>query len=479
MIKLSKKKFVVGLVLLLVLVISFSSLAENHPLKGKKIKMSILGIGGWVPSKLGVEMSPLFADYARENYGYEVSFTFQSAPFSSLFQKAATSLATRSQEYNIIISDSQWLGAFAEPGWITNLNNIIKENPELSKIEWFDPIVKKAYMTYPDGTNHLWGLPQEGDVLVLYVRKDMLHDLEERIKFKKEYGYEMPETFEDFKNITMEKYIQMCEFFNRPDEKLYGVAIQYSKEYDYMTGSLYPFMWSMGGQIWDEETKNVWGVLNTPTNVKALETMVSLQKYAPPGVTNYGIGEITDAFTTGKVFSAFQWAAVGEAMIPSELEGKVMAVPPPGFMVDGKINRVYSIGGQPWVINKYNDEEHMRVAIDFLKWWYKKETQLEFAKRGGDPVTKAAVESEDFENIQPWFRAYKYMLTEERSRDFWHEPKYAEMLSLQQAAFTAYATGEVDSAKKVLDYVAYHQQKILFEAGRTDTPPPDIKVELK
>lgn len=472
--------FIIGLVLLMVvLVFSFVGVAQEHPLKGEKIEMSILGIGGWVPSKLGVEMSPLFAKYAKEHYGYDVTFTFQDAPFTSLFQKAATSLATRSQEYNIIISDSQWLGAFAEPGWIVNLNDIIKENPELNNIEWFDPVVKKAYMTYPDGTDQLWGLPQEGDVLVLYVRKDMLLDPNERAAFKEKYGYAMPKTFDDFKKLTMDKYIQMCEFFNRPDESLYGVAIQYSKEYDYMTGSLYPFLWSMGGQIWNEDTKNVWGVLNTPTNVKALETMVSLQNYAPPGVTNYGIGEITDSFTTGKVFSAFQWAAVGAAMIPSDLKGKVMVVPPPGFMVNGKINRVYSIGGQPWVINKYNDEAHMRVAIDFLKWWYQKDTQLEFARRGGDPVTKAAVESEGFEDIQPWFKAYKYMLNEERARDFWHEPKYAEMLSLQQAAFTAYATGEVDSAKKVLDYVAYQQQKILYEAGRTDTPPPDKEYTLK
>lgn len=67
-------------------------------------------------------MSPLFAEYAKERFGYDVTFTFQESPFGSLFQKAATSLASRSQEFNIIISDSQWLGAFAEPGWIVQLN---------------------------------------------------------------------------------------------------------------------------------------------------------------------------------------------------------------------------------------------------------------------------------------------------------------------------------------------------------------------
>ena len=86
---------------------------ESHPLAGKSIEMNILGIAGWVPSSLGVKMSPLFAEYVKEKYGYDVSFNFQEAPFADLFQKAATSLVTRSQEFNIIISDSQWLGALA------------------------------------------------------------------------------------------------------------------------------------------------------------------------------------------------------------------------------------------------------------------------------------------------------------------------------------------------------------------------------
>ena len=150
--------------------------------------MTILGIGGWLPSSLGVEMAQdLFAPYAQENFGYTVNFAFSEAPFSQLFQKAAASLATRSNEFNIIISDSQWLGAFAEPGWIVNMNEIIADNPELD-IAWYNPIVVSTYMTYPDGTDQYWGLPQEGDVMVLFVRKDLLSDPAEQEAFQTEYG---------------------------------------------------------------------------------------------------------------------------------------------------------------------------------------------------------------------------------------------------------------------------------------------------
>ena len=128
--------------------------------------MNILGIAGWLPSSLGVQMSPLFADYVKDRFNYDVSFSFAEAPFSDLFQKAATSLATKSQEYNIIISDSQWIGALAQPGWILKMNDLVASNPELN-IDWYSQVVVDTYMTYPDGTKNIWGLPQEGDTIAL------------------------------------------------------------------------------------------------------------------------------------------------------------------------------------------------------------------------------------------------------------------------------------------------------------------------
>ncbi|MBA7521836.1 hypothetical protein ES705_13947 [subsurface metagenome] len=126
------------------------------------------------------------------------------------------------------------------------------------------------------------------------------------------------------------------------------------------------------------------------------------------------------------------------------------------------------------MINKFNDEEHMRVAVDFLKWWYLPDTQLEFARRGGNPTDKATLNSPGFEDIQPWFRAYKYMLRTDRARDFWHEPKYSEMLAIQQEGWTSFASGLVKDAKNTLDWIACQQQKIMFEAGRSEIKPPGL-----
>ncbi len=440
------------------------SFAADSSLKGESLHLSILGIAGWVPSSLGVKMSPIFAEYAKKQYGYDVDFSFADAPFSALFQKAATSLATRSEEYNIIISDSQWLGAFAKPKWVVKVSDLLKKEPSLTP-EWYSPVISATYQTYPDGSDQLWGLPQEGDVIALYVRKDMLEDPAEQQAFKQKYNKDLPQTFDDFAELTMTEFENVAAFFTRPEKNLYGTAMQFSREYDFVSCFLYPFMWSRGGEIWDPKTGKVEGILNSKVNAEALEQMKHWLKYMPDGALNYGIAEEIDVFTQGKVFSCFQWAAVGPAMITDALKGKVMVVPPPKHGTGAEAKRVYTFGGQSWVINAFNDKKNMQATIDFMRWWYQPDVQLEYAKRGGNPCDKATLSRSDFDDMQPWFRTYKYMLSEGRSRDFWHHPKYAEMLSLQQEAFTSFMTGQTSDPQKVLDYVACKQQSILFQAG--------------
>ena len=468
--------FSVRLTIIMTLLICFSSvspsIAEQHPLKGQKIEMSILGIGGWVPSLLGVYMSPIFAEYAKERYGYDVNFTFTDSPFSGIFHVASTSLEKGAQEYNIIISDSQSIGALAEKGWIVNISDLIHEHPELN-LEWWDPIVVESYMEYPEGSGVLWGLPQEADVLVLFIRKDLFENPADRQAFIDQYGRELPQSFEDFEHLSMQDFEDIAAFFTRPEQGLYGTALQYSHEYDFLTMYLYSFMFSMGGEIWDLNEGRIYGVLNSDVNAKAMAWHKRFLKYQPPDAINYGISENMEAFAEGKVATAIQWAAVGLAMITPENKENVIVVPPPGIkQADSSLRRIYPVGGQPWVINAFNDEIHMRVAIDFLKWWYFPETQLEFAKGGGNPALKATLEMPGFDEIQPWFRAMKYMLNQKRARDFWHSPKYAELLAVQQDAFRAYVTDQIDDPSLALEYAACQQQKILFESGKSYIAPP-------
>jgi multiple sugar transport system substrate-binding protein len=464
-------------------------MTASEEMAGKTVDMTILGIGGWPPSALGVSMATeLFKPYAQENLGYDVNFSFEESPFDQLFQKAAASLSTESAEYNIIISDSQWLGALAEPGWIVQLNPIIAENPELD-IE-FEETAEQGYRIYPDGSDLLWGFPQEGDTIALYVRQDLFSDQAERDAYMSANdGEDLPQTFEEWEEVDIDRFERICAHFHRPDEGLAGTALQFSKVYDFISCYTYPFMFSNGGEIWtgDVGSYQVEGVLDSEVNASGLARAKDFLQYGPEGMVNYGIAEEVDAFTAGSLATCLQWSALGFSMMNIDMNDPsqkaddtrpisrdmVLIVPPPGFQQeDGSLTRIYTLGGQPWVINSFNNPDQMRAAIDFLKWWYTPETQAEFARRGGNPADKATLNSPEFDDLQPHFRAYRYML-QGNSRDFWHDPNYAEMLAVQQEAFSAYMTDIVEDPMQALTYTACQQQQILYDGGRTDIEPSD------
>jgi multiple sugar transport system substrate-binding protein len=106
---------------------------------------------------------------------------------------------------------------------------------------------------------------------------------------------------------------------------------------------------------------------------------------------------------------------------------------------------------------------------------------MEFARRGGNPVIKSVLNKPGFEDIKPWFRGYKWMLSSSKGRDFWHNPMYSVMMAKQQEAFHAYITGQVKDPKIALDYAAYHVQKILYDHGATQIKPPakGAKIQLR
>jgi multiple sugar transport system substrate-binding protein len=61
-----------------------------------------------------------------------------------------------------------------------------------------------------------------------------------------------------------------------------------------------------------------------------------------------------------------------------------------------------------------------------------------------------------------------------RSSDFWHDPKYSEMLSDQQEALTGYYTGQIKDPLHALKWTACQQQKILFDEGTATKEPGSV-----
>ncbi|MFM7583723.1 MAG: extracellular solute-binding protein, partial [Caldilinea sp.] len=212
-------------------------------MRGKSLELSLAVIAGWPPSQLPIEMFPSFAAAVKEKYGYDVTVRKTEAPFAALFQRVAPTLAAKSQEFNLIVSDSQWLGALAEPGWIIKADDVYAVNPELD-LEPFSSLVVNTYQVYPDGSGQRWGFPQMPDTQGLFIRKDLVEDPAEQAAFEAKYGTKLPSTYDEFAELTIQEYEPIFEFFNRPDQEFYGTAAQYSKEYDFFSCAYHPYVYA-------------------------------------------------------------------------------------------------------------------------------------------------------------------------------------------------------------------------------------------
>jgi multiple sugar transport system substrate-binding protein len=322
------------------------------------------------------------------------------------------------------------------------------------------------------------------DTKVTFYRKDLFCDPGEQEAFKAKYNKALPCTYADWENVDWDTWGNIGEFFRRkPGDKLgsgtasedfYGTAYQAGKGYDFSSCQALAFVFQAGGSIWDESNQpnaQAIGVVNSDKAVAGFQKYVDLLKYSPP-IAKTGqmdIFAINDLFMQGKIAAIVNWNAVSATAIDpksSKVHDKTAVALTPGTRNgSGEMVRWDIMGGQPFVLTTWNDEEVIKESLNVVKWWLSKDTQLKFAQNGGNSALQSVMSMPEYDGINPWNRAHKNML--EWQKDFWHIPEFFELLTQQQEQFDKAITGQI-SAKEALDNVAVFQQELLTEAGRIE-----------
>ena len=442
-----KSNFYTLLIASLIAIVSISGRAKEE------VTLTIIW-AEWDPANFLVELSK---DFTKET-GIQV--IVDAIPWPQFETKVFTAFAAKTDTYDIVIGDSQWLGRGATLGNYVELTDWMKANGIDATIS---PLALKYYGEYPKGSGKYYAVPAEADANGFAYRKDLFEDPKEKESFKAKYGYELgvPETYSKLRDI--------AEFFTRPqaDPPLYGAALFLGKDYDSITMGFQPIMWSFGGSYGDEKTHKVEGILNSDAGVKALEFYVDLAKFTPPGSENYYWSESLTAFQQGRVAIAMDFFAFFPGLIAKEKNpyadstGFFAAPGEPG--PDGKLVRYITIGGQGMSISKYS--KHQEEALEFIKWFCKYENQLKWAKLGGFATNRKVLESDEFLNMFPYNPAFVESL--KYVRDFWSVPEYAELLQKCQTRWNATVTGQ-ETPKEAMDNLAKEHEAIFKEAGYYD-----------
>ncbi len=456
-----------------------SALGFSTPVAAKDITIS-MAAPDWGPTRF-------MQEYADKTYksptGNNVKLEIDFIPWGSFYERVAASMASGEEKYQLVVSDSQWIGTFIEGGQFMNLNDRIAADSELQDIlKDVHPALTEAYATYPYKSDNIYGFPQMPDTKVTFYRKDLFCDAGEQANFSAKYNKTLPCSYEDWETVDWDTWANIGEFFRRSagdklgsgtaSEDFYGTAYQASKVYDFSSGQALAFVWQAGGEIWDESNQpsaQAVGVVNSAKAVAGIEKYVDLLKYSPPVAKTgqMGIFAINDLYMQGKVAAIVNWNAVSATSIDptvSKVADKTAVALPPGTDNGGsELERWDVMGGQPFVVTSWNSDEVVDESLNVVKWWLSADTQLNFAKSGGSSALQSVMSLPEYDGIKPWNRAHKDVL--KWQKDFWHIPEFFELLTNQQEEFDKIITGQL-TAKQGMDNIAIFQQNLLIEAGR-------------
>ena len=174
----------------------------------------------------------------------------------------------------------------------------------------------------------------------------------------------------------------IAEFFHRPDEKRYGVAIYTDNSYDALAMGVENAHLLLRRRAWRLRRPTRSTASSTPSRTsKALEAYKELYSFTPPGWAKTFFVENNQAITENLAamsmnYFAFFPALINEASNPNAKNTGFFANPP-GPSGD----QFAALGGQGISIVSYS--ENQEEAFKFLEWFIKDETQKKWAELGG------------------------------------------------------------------------------------------------
>jgi len=412
---------------------------------------------------LAQELTIFWAEWDPANYLQElvneyeaetgVKVTVETTPWSDFQTKAFTEFNAQGSAYDLIVGDSQWLGAASEAGHYVDLTDFFNEH-KLGEI--MAPATVKYYAEYPGNSGKYWAVPAEGDAVGWAYRKDWFEDPKEKEAFKAKYGYDLavPADFKQLRDI--------AEFFHRPDQNRYGIAIYTDNSYDAMAMGFENALFSYGGELGDPATYKVDGFINSPKAIEALDAYKELYSFTPPGWAKTFFVENNQAITEGLVamsmnYFAFLPALLNEATNPHAANTGFFANPPGPYG-----DQYAALGGQGISVVSYSKNKD--EAMKFLEWFIKDETQKRWAELGGYTAHAKTLESEEFRKATPYNEAFYQTMF--KVKDFWAVPEYAELLTQLNQRIYPFVVGGEGTAKDTLDALAADWKATFAKYGR-------------
>ena len=409
-------------------------------------KSITLGWAAWDPANA---LQELTKEFTAET-GIDVNFEF--VPWPNFADRMLNELNNKGKTFDLLIGDSQWIGAGAVYGHYVKLNDFFdKEGISMND---FSPATVYAYSTWPKGSENYYALPAMGDALAWAYRKDWFDRPELNSEFKKKYGYDLgvPANWNQLHD--------MCSFFQGREidgQKRYGAAINTERGSEGITMGVTAAMYAWGMEYENpNKPYDMEGFFNSPQAVEAVEFYRKLyEDCAPPGHSDAYMVANLDAYKSGQVAFQMNWYAFWPGVSKEDSDGRVS-----GFFANPKQNvAAATLGGQGISVVKYSDKQDL--ALEYIKWFARPDIQQKWWDLGGYSCHNDVLNSPSFPTSTVY--AQGFLDSMGIVKDFWQEPTFVELMLPMQEAIHDYVVNGKGTAKGALDKIIEEWVEV-FEA---------------
>lgn len=320
---------------------------------------------------------------------------------ADMFTKIMQEYRAGTGAYDALNVIPAWMPDLVQAGALEQLDTLVDKYGYRNELQ-------KIAATYRDNqmkvNGKIYGFPDDGDVFIMYYRKDIFADTDLKSKFKTKFKYELmpPKTWKQFGEIGQ----FLTE--NLKDKGTYG-ASQF-RESSYGNFLFQERYRNEGGKFFDANMK---AQVNNPTGVKVLTEWLSENKFMPPGVEKFGFVENLAVFLKGESAMTVSWPPYGR-FAAGYIKDEAMKWVPES-KVAGKVGYALPPGGHPqlaagFALSVASTSKNKELAYLFIQWVNSEDismqrVQLPYALR--DPFRDSHFTSTEY--LAKWPDAKDYL----------------------------------------------------------------------
>ncbi len=370
---------------------------------------------------------------------------------SEAVSKVMLDLNSKRGRYDFIIQPHRELGKFVTNGNVQPLEGFLEStdlrDPEFKpeaqlyqglwkEISWYD---QKVY-----------GFPFTALSMYMWYRSDLIGDEKEKEGFKAKYGYELAPA----KN--WDQYRDIAEWFTRPDQGLYGTALQ-GKRHEALWYEWLNFLYSFDGDMLEAKSGSECGpvIVNSPKAIAATEYYKSLKTFSPPDTLNYFWDDVMALMQQGTVAQLIMWNDATYAVAIDESVSTVVGKMGFDTVPEGEGGKIAQTEGWTYLIP--TESKNKEAAYLFIQWMMDYDQQLAQHLNGGATARPDVYASAEVQKL-PYSKAS--MASNEVAKPKPTLPQSGEMTDILVRELSSYLADE-KSAKEALDRSAQEISALL------------------